>query len=145
MGCCSMPQSDEGPFACPQEIADEAQGENVLVVTHGDAVNASVSRIWPWAIVHPVTHTGYTVASRERRPGQQLQQDCEDSADVRWHCHDGATGCTLVHVVCILSAAGVVRDTQAADPSRALPPGSADQVSNCKSTAMTVLPAMTLK
>lgn len=83
MGCCSMPQSDEGLFACPQEIADEAQGENVLVVTHGDAVNASVSRIWPWAIVHPVTHTGYTVASRERRPGQQIEQDCEDSADVR--------------------------------------------------------------
>lgn len=50
-----------------------------------------------------------------------------------------------MHVVCILCAAGVVRDTQAADPSRALPPGSADQVSNCKSTAMTVLPAMTLK
>ena len=64
-----MPQPNEGPTACLQEIADEAQGENVLVVTHGDAVNASVSRIWPWAIVHPVTHTGYTVASRERRSG----------------------------------------------------------------------------
>ena len=77
MCCCSTPHPDEGLATCPQEIADEAQGENVLVVTHGDAVNASVSRIWPWAIVHPVTHTGYTVASRGRRPGVQVQQQLQ--------------------------------------------------------------------
>ncbi|KAL3132345.1 hypothetical protein ABBQ32_008922 [Trebouxia sp. C0010 RCD-2024] len=49
-----------------QAIADEAQGENVLIVTHGDGVNASVTRIWPWAIAHPVLHTGFTVAVREK-------------------------------------------------------------------------------
>lgn len=51
-----------------QEAADQANGQNVLIVTHGDAVNASVSRLWPWAIVHPVLHTGFTVAARERKP-----------------------------------------------------------------------------
>lgn len=55
-----------------QAIADEAKGENVLIVTHGDGVNASVTRIWPWAIAHPVLHTGYTVAMREREEGVQL-------------------------------------------------------------------------
>ena len=56
-----------------QAIADEAQGENVLIVTHGDGVNASVTRIWPWAIAHPVLHTGYTVAMREREEGVRVQ------------------------------------------------------------------------
>ena len=55
---------------CVQAIADEAQGENVLIVTHGDGVNASVTRIWPWAIAHPVLHTGFTVAMREREDGR---------------------------------------------------------------------------
>ena len=97
MCCCRMLHSDEGPSACPQEIADEAQGENVLVVTHGDAVNASVSRIWPWAIVHPVTHTGYTVASRARRPGKGMQSHCFESAgcnDIAMTMPQGAHWCT---------------------------------------------------
>lgn len=53
-----------------QAIADEAQGENVLIVTHGDGVNASVTRIWPWSIAHPVLHTGFTVAVREKEDGK---------------------------------------------------------------------------
>ena len=115
MCCCSMPHPDEGLLACLQEIADEAQGENVLVVTHGDAVNASVSRIWPWAIVHPVTHTGYTVASRQRRPGNKRQQHCNESVS-RYETAMTVPLLqdTLAHSVCILNAAGVVLDTQAA-------------------------------
>ncbi|KAK9816577.1 hypothetical protein WJX72_002145 [[Myrmecia] bisecta] len=70
-----------------QAIADEADGENVLVVTHGDAVNASVSRLMPWAIVHPVLHTGFTVASRKRQ---------EDGTWSKWHL-DSKNGETGVH------------------------------------------------
>ena len=55
--------------SCLKAIADEAEGDNVLIVTHGDGVNASVTRIWPWAIAHPVLHTGFTVAMREREDG----------------------------------------------------------------------------
>lgn len=51
-----------------QDIADEAKG-NVLIVTHGDAVNSSVSRLRPWAIVHPVHHTGFTAAYRDEKEG----------------------------------------------------------------------------
>lgn len=50
------------------DIADKVDGENVLVVTHGDGVNASVTRLWPWAISHPVLHTGFTVAARDVQP-----------------------------------------------------------------------------
>ena len=55
-----------GSFACGglQDIADQAEGDNVLVVTHGDAVNSSVSRLMPWSVVYPVLHTGFTVAYR---------------------------------------------------------------------------------
>ena len=56
-------------LSCLKAIADEVEGENVLIVTHGDGVNASVTRIWPWAIAHPVLHTGFTVAMREREDG----------------------------------------------------------------------------
>lgn len=56
-------------LSCLKAIADEVEGENVLIVTHGDGVNASVTRIWPWAIAHPVLHTGFTVAVREREEG----------------------------------------------------------------------------
>ncbi|KAL3136249.1 hypothetical protein ABBQ32_007258 [Trebouxia sp. C0010 RCD-2024] len=49
-----------------QDIADQAEGDNVLVVTHGDAVNSSVSRLMPWSIVYPVLHTGFTVAYRDQ-------------------------------------------------------------------------------
>lgn len=49
-----------------QDIADEVDGENVLIVTHGDAVNSSVTRLMPWTIVYPVLHTGFTVAYRDR-------------------------------------------------------------------------------
>ena len=51
-----------------QDIADQAKG-NVLIVTHGDAVNSSVSRLRPWAIVHPVHHTGFTAAYRDEKEG----------------------------------------------------------------------------
>ena len=56
-------------LSCLKAIADQAEGDNVLIVTHGDGVNASVTRIWPWAIAHPVLHTGFTVAMREREDG----------------------------------------------------------------------------
>ena len=38
-------------------------------MTHGDAVNSSVSRLRPWAIVHPVHHTGFTAAYRDEKEG----------------------------------------------------------------------------
>lgn len=41
----------------------------MLIVTHGDAVNSSVSRLRPWAIVHPVHHTGFTAAYRDEKEG----------------------------------------------------------------------------
>ena len=53
-----------------QAIADEANGDNILIVTHGDGVNASVTKIWPWALSHPVLHTGFTVAARDREEGR---------------------------------------------------------------------------
>lgn len=52
-----------------QDIADQVDGDNVLVVTHGDAVNSSVSRLMPWTIVYPVLHTGFTVAYRDQDQG----------------------------------------------------------------------------
>ena len=52
-----------------QHFANEAKGENVLIVTHMDAVNASVSRYKPWALVYPVKHTGFTVSYREQYEG----------------------------------------------------------------------------
>lgn len=63
-------------LSCVKAIADEAEGENVLIVTHGDGVNASVTRIWPWAIAHPVLHTGFTVAMREREDGMSCHTYC---------------------------------------------------------------------
>ena len=50
-------------------MADAADGENVLVVSHMDAVSASVSRYMPWAVVYPVKHTGFTVSYREKYAG----------------------------------------------------------------------------
>ena len=55
-----------------QDIADQAEGDNVLVVTHGDAVNSSVSRLMPWSIVYPVLHTGFTIAYRDQHDGTSL-------------------------------------------------------------------------
>jgi broad specificity phosphatase PhoE len=57
------------PMGFAQEIADEAKGDNVLIVTHWDGVNASVARLQPWAIVYPVKHTGFTVSYRDRQEG----------------------------------------------------------------------------
>ena len=63
------PINDQTFFACPQDIADEVDGENVLIVTHGDAVNSSGTRLMPWTIVYPVLHTGFTVAYRDQHQG----------------------------------------------------------------------------
>ena len=52
-----------------QEFTDEAEGENVLIVSHMDAVNASVTRYKPWALVYPVQHTGFTASYREKYDG----------------------------------------------------------------------------
>jgi broad specificity phosphatase PhoE len=49
-----------------QTLADEADGANTLIVTHGDGVNASVTRLIPWALVYSVKHTGFTVAYRDQ-------------------------------------------------------------------------------
>ncbi|CAL8466106.1 g5642 [Coccomyxa elongata] len=51
-----------------KKITDEADGENVLVVAHWDAVSGSVARLRPWAISDKVVHTGFTVAYREEMP-----------------------------------------------------------------------------
>lgn len=40
-----------------------------------DAVNASVSRYKPWALVYPVKHTGYTVSYREKYDGASNPQN----------------------------------------------------------------------
>ncbi|CAK0786004.1 hypothetical protein CVIRNUC_009217 [Coccomyxa viridis] len=50
-----------------KEIADEADGEDILVVAHWDAVSGSIARLRPWAIADHVIHTGYTVQWRERQ------------------------------------------------------------------------------
>lgn len=42
------------------------------MVSHMDAVSASVSRFMPWAVVYPVRHTGYTVSYREKYEGVAL-------------------------------------------------------------------------
>jgi hypothetical protein len=52
-----------------QKLADEADGESILVVSHWDAVSGSVARLRPWTISDHVVHTAFTVAWRERLPG----------------------------------------------------------------------------
>jgi len=54
-----------------QEFTDTADGENVLIVSHMDAVNASVTRYKPWALVYPVQHTGFTASYREKYDGKR--------------------------------------------------------------------------
>ena len=54
-----------------QEFTDRADGENVLIVSHMDAVNASVTRYKPWALVYPVQHTGFTASYREKYDGER--------------------------------------------------------------------------
>ena len=61
---------------CMQTLADEADGANTLIVTHGDGVNASVTRLIPWALVYPVLHTGFTVAYRDQAEGGACDQPC---------------------------------------------------------------------
>lgn len=56
-------------FKMWQELADDANGENLLVVSHMDGVSASVTRFMPWAVVYPVKHTGFTVSYREKYEG----------------------------------------------------------------------------
>ena len=41
----------------------------MLIVSHMDAVNASVTRYKPWALVYPVQHTGFTASYREKYDG----------------------------------------------------------------------------
>ena len=52
-----------------QEFTDDADGQNVLIVSHMDCVNASVTRYKPWALVYPVQHTGFTASYREKYDG----------------------------------------------------------------------------
>ena len=63
-----------------QEIADEADGEDILVVAHWDAVSGSIARLRPWAIADHVIHTGYTVQWRERQEGAIALQLCDTLA-----------------------------------------------------------------
>jgi len=102
-----------------QAIAEEANGDNVLIVTHGDGVNASVTRIWPWALSHPVLHTGFTIAARDKEEGMFLCNGCVVALfiksscllDVRalqyWHsCLENTAEFTtyaLLHAYCILT------------------------------------------
>ncbi|DBA67607.1 hypothetical protein WJX79_004788 [Trebouxia sp. C0005] len=71
-----------------QDIADEVDGENVLIVTHGDAVNSSVTRLMPWTIVYPVLHTGFTVAYRDQHQdgtwGGWVLQSSSGESGVWW-------------------------------------------------------------
>lgn len=71
VGSAQITGSARKLFACGglQDIADQAEGDNVLVVTHGDAVNSSVSRLMPWSVVYPVLHTGFTIAYRDQDEG----------------------------------------------------------------------------
>ena len=55
-----------------QEITDAADGEDILVVAHWDAVSGSIARLRPWAIADHVIHTGFTVSWREKQEGKPL-------------------------------------------------------------------------
>ena len=69
--CGSKPIAEQ---AClRQDITDAADGEDVLVVAHWDAVSGSIARLRPWAIADHVIHTGFTVSWRERKEGEPLE------------------------------------------------------------------------
>ena len=55
-----------------QEITDAADGEDILIVAHWDAVSGSIARLRPWAIADHVIHTGFTVSWREKQEGEPL-------------------------------------------------------------------------
>lgn len=55
-----------------QEITDTADGEDILIVAHWDAVSGSIARLRPWAIADHVIHTGFTVSWREKQEGEPL-------------------------------------------------------------------------
>ena len=53
-----------------QDITDAADGKDILVVAHWDAVSGSIARLRPWAIADHVIHTGFTVSWREKQEGK---------------------------------------------------------------------------
>ncbi|KAK9828706.1 hypothetical protein WJX72_001631 [[Myrmecia] bisecta] len=62
-----------------QEVADRHASDNVLIVSHGEAVRRSVTFVLPWAQVYEVQHCGYT--------GLQREQDADGDWD-EWHLLD---------------------------------------------------------
>lgn len=69
-----------------QEIADNAGDGSVLVVTHGDGVNSSISKLIPWALVYPVLHVGFTVTFREKCPGKLSLIPCPNPKPENFKC-----------------------------------------------------------
>lgn len=68
-----------------QRAADRHLGKNILVVTHGEAVGKSVTRLLPYVSVYSVDHCGYTVAWRPQDAAGEWEN---------WHLEDkgGSTG-----------------------------------------------------
>ena len=48
------------------QAAADAHAGCVLVITHGEAVRRSVTRLVPWAMVYEVQHAGYIVSTRQQ-------------------------------------------------------------------------------
>ncbi|KAK9815105.1 hypothetical protein WJX73_007686 [Symbiochloris irregularis] len=70
-----------------QRAADRHAGKNLAVVTHGEAVGKSVTRLLPYVSVYQVDHCGYTVAQRQQ--GKEGEWD--------WQLQDSKGGTTGVH------------------------------------------------
>ena len=60
-GCTLLDQRSEFVL---QNVCDQFFGSNILVVSHGEAVRASVNRLSPDSTVYETKHTSYTVANR---------------------------------------------------------------------------------
>lgn len=70
-----------------EEIADRFPSENVLIVSHGEAVGRAVSRILPHVIVYDVQHCGYAMTWREQEEDGEWgmwQLDETASRGVHW-------------------------------------------------------------
>jgi len=69
----------------------------VLIVTHGDAVNSSVTRLMPWTIVYPVLHTGFTVAYRDQHQGMLRHAGTDCTAFMQSYRHASILCMLVLH------------------------------------------------
>eukprot|EP00884_Botryococcus_braunii_P020022 jgi/Botrbrau1/6703/Bobra.0202s0040.1 len=64
-----------------EDIERTADGANVLVVTHGEAVRRSVLRIQPMALVYEVNYAGWTSSWRVMGPPAAAADDEDEEVD----------------------------------------------------------------